>query len=98
VTGAGNKARVYFPARVYLEGRQIPDVDASALKKIVVLILSIIFAYFLANIVTSALLRIVRLSGAAESVAGLILFGILFFSILQGIEKLTGTGIFRFGP
>jgi hypothetical protein len=71
--------------------------DAAMLRQAGIIIVSILCAYLLADVLANALLRILHLSGAAGAVAGLIVFGILFFSILQGIERLTGTGIFRFG-
>jgi hypothetical protein len=70
--------------------------DWAVLKKILIVMLSIISAYILASIITDVLLSFIHLSNAAEAVAGLIVFGLLFFSILQGIEKLTGIGFFRF--
>ena len=71
--------------------------DTTVLKKAGIMLVTIICAYLLADVLTNMLLSMVHISGAAGAVAGLILFGILFFSILEGIERLTGVGILRFG-
>ena len=70
--------------------------DRSLVRQAGILLLSILCAYFLADILTGVFLALFHLSGAAAGVAGLIVFGILFFSILEGIGRLTGTGIFGF--
>jgi hypothetical protein len=72
--------------------------ELSTLKRAGVIVMSILCSFFIADLLTNALIRAVGLSAGSGAVAGLIVFGILFFSILQLIEKLTGTGIFRFGP
>ena len=71
--------------------------ELSAPGRVGVIVLSILCSFFIADILTNALLRSVRLSPGAGAVAGLIVFGILFFSLLHLIEKLTGICIFRFG-
>jgi hypothetical protein len=71
--------------------------DVVSFKKIAEIILGILVAYLLANILTHTLLSVFRISGPAGAVVGLILFGVIFFSLLQSIWKLTGIGFFRFG-
>jgi hypothetical protein len=70
--------------------------DVPSLKRIIGVVLGLLAAFFLANLLTTIFLRLSGISGGAGAVAGLVIFGVVFISILQGIEKLTGIGFFRF--
>jgi ABC-type multidrug transport system permease subunit len=73
-----------------------PDREESPGKRMIVIIIGMIVAYFLANAFTSAILSPFRLDVAVEAVAGFLLFAIFFLLILKGLEKVSGMVLFAF--
>ncbi len=63
-------------------------------RKVAVLILGLICAYFLAKTISVALLSAFRLSEPVQAVGGFLLFAVVFLLILKGLEKVFGMVFF----
>ena len=70
--------------------------DVTSAKKAVLLIIGLTCAYFLATIISVALLSRLQLSAPVGAVCGFLLFAIIFLLIIRGIEKISGRVFFTF--
>lgn len=70
--------------------------EPSPAQRGIVIIVGMIAAFFLANVITFALLSPFRMDDAVRAVAGFLLFAVIFLLIIRGIEKITGMVMFAF--
>jgi hypothetical protein len=70
--------------------------DASTIKRWVVLFVSLLIAIVLSRFLSGLVLGLLGISGIGGFVLGFVLYAVVFFGVLYVIERITGTSIFRF--
>lgn len=70
--------------------------DMRSAKNIIALILGILVAYMTAEILSTAVILLLHLSGAVAMVVSIILFAAIFFAILHLLQKYAHIVFFGF--
>ena len=73
------------------------SMDVSAIKKWVVFFIGILVAIITADWISNLLVTAAGISGWSRFVVSFILYAVLFFAILYGIERVTGIRFFGCG-
>ena len=72
--------------------------DVPAIKKWIVFFIGILFAIIIADWISNLIVMAAGISGWSRFVVSFILYAVLFFAILYGIEKVFGISFFCMNP
>jgi hypothetical protein len=60
------------------------------------LLAGVVITYLVAEAISSAVIITFHFGGAAGMIIGMVIFAVVFFTILQVLQKYAGIGLFRF--
>jgi len=70
--------------------------DGAMVKRIVILIAGFVIAYLTAEILSSLIVRILRLTGPAMLIVSLVLWAAIFFAIISLLQRILNMSFFDF--
>jgi UDP-N-acetylmuramyl pentapeptide phosphotransferase/UDP-N-acetylglucosamine-1-phosphate transferase len=71
--------------------------ETGSMKKVITILLGILIAFFIANVLSNAIVILAGLKGPAGMVVSLVVYVVIFFSVLHLLERYAHIAFFGFG-
>ncbi|MGB9176776.1 MAG: hypothetical protein WCB46_08590 [Methanoregula sp.] len=71
--------------------------DTGPAKKLIALFLGILLAFFIANMLSHAIVMLSGLAGAAAMIVSMVVYAVIFFFVLHFLQKYAHIVFFGFG-
>jgi hypothetical protein len=89
--------RFFRADAIYAPARQRVPMDIAPVRKLAVLLITVLCAIVISRILSNIVLIALGLTGVIAFIAGFILYAAVFFGVLYLFERFAGVRVFGFG-